>query len=82
MPSGTGSYGRCQVSDEILVNHVYQKACANSNYFTIRFVLPRCAIATATLMDLGWFIRVKSCFLKCEISETCGISERSLLFNH
>ena len=25
MPSRTGSYGRCQVSDEILVNHLYQK---------------------------------------------------------
>ena len=26
IPSRTGSYGRCQVSTKILVNHVYQKS--------------------------------------------------------
>ena len=46
--------GGRQVSDEILVNHMYQKSlCKLELFSTIRFVLLKCAIATAIVMDSG-----------------------------
>ena len=38
------------MSDEILVNHMFQKSLIYSNF---HFVLPRSAITTAILMDSG-----------------------------
>ena len=37
--------GSCQV-DEILVSHVFLKACNSSNYSTFHFVLLKCSIIT------------------------------------
>ena len=40
-----------QESDEILVSHVYKKACVSSKYYTFCFILLRHTVAIAILRD-------------------------------
>ena len=79
LSSDTGSYSRCQVSDEILVNHMYQKSLCKLElfYYPLCFtkVHYRYSCIDGFRVVFSDEIYCKVVFLMYKISKMCGISD-------